>query len=306
VSAVVTALRHAGVRAPAVTIKVQREPFERRGARAEAFADGTRFAKERLWHVELSFLESIAGPLVIGDGRFLGLGLLAPVTDDAPGCFAFEVSGDDTKRVDGMELARALRRAVMSRVQLQFGRRPLGRFFSGHEEDGAPARSNHLAYHWDPAHHRLLIIAPHVLDHRQPNGEETKELQVLATALDGFVELIAGRAGRYSLKRSDPNEADSYLVRGKEWRSVCPYLVTRHNSKTSTAEMLAEDVRTECMRRGLPPPSVKVLRTRGVSGRGLEGFVSLSFPIAIEGPLVLGRTRYLGGGLFAHVETPSS
>jgi hypothetical protein len=44
------ALRHAGIVAPAQTIRVQREPFESRGQRAETFASGTRFAKERLWH----------------------------------------------------------------------------------------------------------------------------------------------------------------------------------------------------------------------------------------------------------------
>lgn len=45
------ALRHARIDAPVDTIRVQREPFAANGARAEAFAQGTRFAKERLWHV---------------------------------------------------------------------------------------------------------------------------------------------------------------------------------------------------------------------------------------------------------------
>jgi CRISPR-associated protein Csb2 len=46
------AMRHAGVRASAVEVRVQREPFEARGRAAEVFADGTRFPKDRLWHVE--------------------------------------------------------------------------------------------------------------------------------------------------------------------------------------------------------------------------------------------------------------
>jgi CRISPR-associated protein Csb2 len=54
-SAVRQALRHAQVDALAETIRVQREPFEAKGARAEAFAEGSRFAKERLWHVEIAF-----------------------------------------------------------------------------------------------------------------------------------------------------------------------------------------------------------------------------------------------------------
>jgi CRISPR-associated protein Csb2 len=76
--AVLTALRHAGVIAEVREIIVQREPFQGHGERAEAFAPGSRFSKERLWHVALKFAEPVRGPLVLGDGRFLGLGVLAP------------------------------------------------------------------------------------------------------------------------------------------------------------------------------------------------------------------------------------
>ena len=62
-----------------VTIRVQREPFEANGERVETFSPGTRFSKERLWHVEVVFQEPVSGPLVIGDGRYTGLGILAPV-----------------------------------------------------------------------------------------------------------------------------------------------------------------------------------------------------------------------------------
>ncbi len=80
-AAVVEALRFAQIRTWAESIRVQREPFESNGERVEAFAPGTRFAKERLWHVEITFREPITGPLVIGDGRFLGLGIMAPVQE---------------------------------------------------------------------------------------------------------------------------------------------------------------------------------------------------------------------------------
>jgi CRISPR-associated protein Csb2 len=78
-AAVSQALRHAGVRTGVEAIRVQREPFEAHGARVETFAGGTRFAKERLWHVEIAFQAPVSGPLVIGDGRFLGLGVMAPL-----------------------------------------------------------------------------------------------------------------------------------------------------------------------------------------------------------------------------------
>jgi CRISPR-associated protein Csb2 len=76
--AVLTALRHAGVNAEVRAIIVQREPFQSHGERAEAFAPGSRFSKERLWHVAVKFAEPVRGPLVFGDGRFLGLGSFAP------------------------------------------------------------------------------------------------------------------------------------------------------------------------------------------------------------------------------------
>jgi CRISPR-associated protein Csb2 len=78
VRAVHSALRHAGVRAVAIGVRVQREPFTSRGSRVEAFAEGTRFTKERLWHVEIELDREVPGPLVIGDGRFLGLGVMLP------------------------------------------------------------------------------------------------------------------------------------------------------------------------------------------------------------------------------------
>lgn len=79
--AVVQALRHADVRARPTDIRVQREPFQRRGVMAERFADGSRFSKHALWHVELGFADAIPGPLVIGDGRFCGLGVMAPAME---------------------------------------------------------------------------------------------------------------------------------------------------------------------------------------------------------------------------------
>ncbi len=78
-AAVCQALHHAGVRLRPEVIRVQREPFEASGERVETFAEGTRFSKHRLWHVEVEFHDGIPGPLVIGDGRFLGLGIMAPV-----------------------------------------------------------------------------------------------------------------------------------------------------------------------------------------------------------------------------------
>jgi CRISPR-associated protein Csb2 len=321
VAAVHVALRHAGVRGTAIGARVQREPFEARGARVESFAEGTRFAKERLWHVELELDRPVEGPLVIGDGRFLGLGVMAPVTEPwtpkervkrvdrrapviAPpanrsGLFGLAVEGD--AKDDSVALARALRRAVMACAQAELGAAPPGRFFSGHEESGAKARADHathLSFQWDPARRRLLVISPHWLDRREPSWEERRRIEILDRALAKLLELRAGSAGRFALRLQSIATEDPLLVVARSWTSVTPYAVTRHENALAS-EVLVEDMIVECYRRGLPRPAVTVLEARGVPGRGLEGRVRLDFAVAVSGPIILGRTRYLGGGLFA-------
>lgn len=302
-AAVRSALRHAGIRAAVVDVRVQREPFQARGSRAEAFAAGTRFAKERLWHVEIELDEAIRGPVVIGDGRFLGLGVMVPEDDHDDGVFAFAAT-TSTEQADHELVARALRRAIMARAQAEIGTRPLGRFFSGHEDDGVPARSarsNHLAVQWDADRRRLLIVAPHALDRRMPTSDERAALHVLARALEGFTMLRAGRAGLYELVRCSASQAREYARHARAWISASPYSVTRHSKSGSAAAALTSDVTAECARRNLPHPAVTVLSAHGARGHGLEGALRLDFDVAVAGPIVLGRTRHLGGGLFVPV-----
>ena len=300
VGAVCTALRHAGVCAAPLSVRVQREPFDIKGLRAEVFGRPPRFPKERLWHVEIAFPRAIEGPLVLGDGRFLGLGVMAPAAA-ATDVHAFRILAGSAQNVDPEGVARALRRAVMSRVQDRRPGRELDRFFTGHEGDGSPARtesSSHLAYHFDPHRLRLLLFAPHRLDRRDPTGHERSQLEQLAAALDGLHMLRAGAAGLLSLVREEVPDDDLLLGASRCWTSLPPYLVTRHARATTPEAVLREDVERECTRRGLPAPSVEVVRCQGVARRGLTGQVRLTFATAVRGPVVLGRTRYLGGGLF--------
>ena len=177
------ALRHAGVAALAQSVRVQREPFEAKGQRAEHFAMGTRFAKERLWHIEIAFAEPASGPLILGDGRYLGLGLMKPVRR-TEGVLAFAIVDGLAGQPDHHELSRALRRAVMARVQEQLGSRTtLPVFFSGHEPNGAPAGSGgheHLAFAFDAARKRLILLAPHILERREARPAEREHLLNLA------------------------------------------------------------------------------------------------------------------------------
>jgi CRISPR-associated protein Csb2 len=302
-SAVRQALHHAGIDAPAQAIRVQREPFEGKGRRAEAFAKETRFVKERLWHVEVAFAQAIRGPLLIGDGRYLGLGLMAPVRR-TQGIFAFAIMDGLSDLAEPLALARALRRAVMARVQEKMGRETLPAFFTGHAEDGTPlrpGRHEHLAFIFDTLRKRLLIVAPHILARRDASkAEREKYLPLLEDAVAGFEELRAGAAGILVLAPTLIEQPDDPLFAPSPiWKSVTRYRVTRHAKLRDAGAALAADILAECLREGFPPPRIEVAETFGRPGLGLFGHAQLTFRTAVAGPLILGRDRHLGGGLFA-------
>jgi CRISPR-associated protein Csb2 len=302
-ASVVQALRHADVSASAVnSIRLQREPFDAAGARVEHFAEGTRFEKERLWHVEITFAAPLSGPLVIGDGRFLGLGVMAPLPT-VPGVHMFAVESGLVQAPDSIDLARAFRRAVMARVQTVLGDTvTLPPFFTGHEINGAPARSEndpHLFFLFVPDSSRLMVISPHLVERREPKETERKHLYVLDEALSGFGELRAGYMGCLRLRASSiASDTDPLFSVSRVWESVTPYTVTRHTKKGSATEALSADLCAECYRRGLPKPVVIPGELRGIPGTGLSGAARLAFPVPVQGPLILGKNRYLGGGLF--------
>lgn len=293
--AVLQALRHAGWREKVVGMRAQREPFTARGERAEAFAGGTRFSKHQLWHVEIEFAEAVSGPLMLGNGRYSGLGLMAPV-QQAEGVLAFSIVDGLAAEAEPFHLARALRRAVMARVRDIMGLRDrdaLPMFFCGHEIDGSAARSGghtHLAFVPDLARQRLLVIAPHLMEHRKPSKDECENLKMLTRALAGLNELHAGRAGRLALKHVEITpDADPLFAASKEWATATPYAPTRH-AKRNGRDSLYTDVVQEAQRRRLPVP----LAVKGKSTNLL-----LRFKVAVTGPVLLGKTMHFGGGLFA-------
>ncbi len=290
--AVMQALRHAGLREKVVGILVQREPFDARGERAETFATGTRFSKHQLWHAEIQFAEAVSGPLLLGNGRYGGLGLMAPVQQVA-GVLAFRIVDGMAADAEPLQLARALRRAVMTRVQDEMGpRKKPPVFFTGHEADGSTARRGahaHLAFVPDLARQRLLVIAPHLIEHRDPFKNERDHLRMLVRALAGLTELRAGRAGKLGLIRLEINpDADPLFATPEVWAAVTPYTPTRH-AKRNGSDSLHEDVLREVRRRQLPGP-------QAVEAKGAD--VLLRFRVAVRGPVLLGKTIHFGGGLF--------
>lgn len=290
---VAQALRHAGIRQRITNVRIQREPFVGRGQRAEAFAAGSRFSVHQLRHLEIEFAEPASGPLVLGNGRYAGLGLMAPVRQ-VEGVFSFSILDGLAEKPEPMELARAMRRAVMARVQDVLGKREtLPMFFTGHEDDGATARRGghaHLAFVPDLVRRRLLVIAPHVIEHRQPSREEERHLSTLQQALTGLDELRAGRNGRMRLNAAPVDaDTDPLFAASAVWTMATPYTATRH-AKRNGADSFQEDVLREVQRRKLPRP----LAVEGGSRNGLL----LKFGVAVPGPVLLGKNLHYGGGLF--------
>lgn len=304
---VLQALRHAGISTPVDAIRVQREPFEGRGARAEAFAEGTRFAKERLWHLEIAFAKEVRGPLIIGDGRYLGLGLLAPASDAWRDVLTFRVPRESAIPTgDGPALVHAARRALMSLSRNRDGRVP--RLFSGHEPDGGRAASGGHEHVFlvaddhdkDGLIDRLIVAAPWACDRlTEPERGARGTFEVVVSRLE---ILRAGRLGVIALCRPLPPASDDPLIGpSRVWESRTPYRPTRHASRgKNPAVALVRDLADECVRRGFPRPEIEVLEfSAGPNGGGVAARARLSFAAAIRGPLLLGRDSHRGGGLFS-------
>lgn len=295
-SAVVTALRHAGVLAQVASIRVQREPFAGRGARAEHFAGDARFPGEAKWHVEVGFAEAVRGPLLLGNGRFVGLGLMRPAADGrCEDILAFKIEAG-LAQADAAEVALALRRAVLARAGDD-----APPFITGHDPAGGPlreGRTTHVAHVADLERSRLLIVPPHRIDHRPAERADDDAVAVLRAAMAGFSELRAGPAGRLTLRPVLLFPDDPLLRASCHWESVTPYRVTRHPKGRTAEEILVEDVSRELRHRNLPQAEVTVLTAKVGQGGGISGHVRLNFAAAVEGPILLGRSRQKGGGLF--------
>ena len=305
---VMQALRHAGQRLQPMAIRVQREPFQRRGARAEQFAPGSRFPAQALWHVELRFAETVQGPLVIGDGRFCGLGVMVPTTDFRD-VWAYPLP-DDVAVVDRKALLHALRRALMSLARDETGR--VDRLFSGHEADGSPDRAafhGHVFLLADAGSGRrdsigrLVVAAPWAVAKGARSGRVLRE-QFERVVLR-LRDLKAGRAGKFAGLRAVPlEEGDPLIGPSVLWQSETEYVTTRNWKKNEDPVTLVRtDVLAELHRRGLPRAcGIEVLDVRvGPRGGRPSAKLEIRFAKAVTGPVLLGRDSHRGGGMFRAV-----
>ena len=302
VGAVLQALRRAGVRNRPTQVVVRRTPLQLRGQPAATFAAGTRFAKRSMWHVELQFATDVAGPLILGDGRFLGLGLMVPVPlrDDVVG---YALPSRSVARSDAPALLRSLRRALMAVARNDLG--GVDRLFSGHETDGRAAgtgRHGHVFLAADVDGKwvaKLVVAAPWTVDRStRPSARKRRLFDAVTRQL---TELRAGTYGCFSLQPMPLDDDDLITAPARTWRSATPYLATRNVKKgADAAAAVTQDVFTECRRRGLPAPvtvSVAGVST-GPSGDQAAADVEIAFATAVSGPILLGRSSHRGGGLF--------
>ena len=303
--AVRLALRHARIVTPPADVNVQREPFDMTGERAESFAAGTRFPADAMWHARIQFTEPVAGPLLLGDGRYLGLGLMLP-DERVPGVLAFRIAEGLAEAADPLVVARAARRAMMARAQECLPRgRALPLYVSGHEGSGGGARDGahrHIAVFADLRRRRLLYVAPSRLHRGEPDWREfSADHAFVENALAGMRVLRAGTAGSLILAPMLVDaETDPLFAAARRWESVTEYRVARHRRRLTDEEALRADVAAELRRIGWPmAEDIFVQEVRRGRRGGLSGRVRLSFTVAHPGPLAIGRTAHKGGGLFA-------
>ena len=310
--AVVQALRHAGVTVPVESIRVQREPFDRNGARAEEFAMPERFVARGLHHVEIAFAQAVRGPLVIGNGRYLGLGLMAPQKDILHDVLAFSIAPEtNIATANAAPLLHAVRRALMALARYDNDNGHVPRLFSGHEREGAPARSgghDHIFLAADDADgdgriDRLIVAAPWACDRTTKGRREDRACFERVAR-----KLIHVRAGKLGVLNLGPAHAlaasDPLIGPARAWESCTTYRPTRHAGRGKGPDAaVVSDVIAECERRGLPKPEVELLElSAGPNGGSLAARVRLRFAMAVAGPIMLGRDSHKGGGLFATVD----
>jgi CRISPR-associated protein Csb2 len=301
-SAVVQALRHAGISARTSVVRVQREPFAANGARAEAFAPATRFAKEQLWHAQIEFSEAVRGPLVIGDGRYLGLGLLAPVKEASLEVAVFALPARVCVSIGDREhLLRAVRRALMALSRRPDGTVPV--LFSGHEADGSPASSGHHRHVFLAAADlegggfvdRVIVAAPWSCDRSVQPGRG--EAALFDRVVSSFTFLRAGRLGAFDLQIAGAES--SLFGPSRSWESHTAYRPSRHAGRgKEAASALLHEIAVECGRRGLAKPSAEILQISVGPKGSVAARLRLQFAVAVPGPLLLGRNSHQGGGLF--------
>ncbi len=322
------ALAHASVGGVA-GYQLRREPFDQHQPRADASwrLPPSKADPRRIWlagrprvHAQITFDKARSGPILIGDGRFLGLGLFSAATSETPGWpevarYRLDVRGrprvEQTVRVGDV-----LRQALMS------GGFPPSEL-SGHDDLG-PLR--------DPAHCHAFFLPEDadgdgLIDHltvysRLGFSDEGLERLRRLSRLWWRIR-HSGRQTEVALHLQEVGSPTAVpgLQRlvgpSRIWRSATPYFRPRFSKKrdfqTGLAVVIREQIRREWSLRfpDITVPDVELLKGREFSkfesvrvdrerfaADTAGSFLQLRFDRPIEGPIALGRSCHFGLGLF--------
>ncbi|HTT78347.1 MAG TPA: type I-U CRISPR-associated protein Csb2 [Stellaceae bacterium] len=325
------ALTHAGLDGIA-GFRLRREPFDPHQPRADAAwrlpvgADkGSRvwlFGRPKV-HAEITFDEAQAGPVLVGDGRFLGLGLFQAVAGETPGrpeVARYRLGARGRPPVEKtVRIADVLRRALMSG-----GFPPLE--LAGHDRNGASR---------DPAHGHAFFLPEDadgdgLIDYLTVycrlgfSDEALERLHQLRRLWwrDGQAPTRQGEV-TLSLEAVAAPEAFPGLRRligpSRVWHSITPYFRPRFRKKRDidmailTCEQIRREWSLRFSREELPDveplngsqfSKFEAIRTeRDLHAADRDGsFLKLRFSRQVMGPIALGRAAHFGLGLFVAEE----
>ena len=321
------ALIHAGLTG-VTEFRLRQEPFDPHQPRANAdwrlpvSAGGEKRAwlsNRPLVHAEVTFDKPQNGPVLIGDGRFLGLGLFRAVMDEMPNmpeAARYRLGPNGRPRVEETILiADVLRRALMS------GGIPPSEL-TGHDGQGSSR---------DPTHRHAFFLpedadSDGLIDHLTVYcrfGFSDHALQRLRSLQRLWWKNRRDPAQSYELTLSLPEIGPPATIPGirhligpgRVWRSATPYLRPRFPKKrdTDATSLAHEQICREWSLRfpGEVLPDVCELDAR--QSRTFEtvrtdrdrfspdkrgSLLQLKFSVPITGPVVLGRSSHFGLGLF--------
>lgn len=236
-----------------------------------------------------------------------------------------KVEGPDMPALAASAVAAALYREVLRLWNDVDGLTLSGRIpeeVSGHDETGQPSQRPHVAWVALPAvgHPRsdghllgLGVALPKALrgEVRQRLWRVLSVLKVVRLRPGPWKVEFIGRALRSDLPS---NLLSSRWTRpSRVWASVTPVILDRHPKEPFGPEAEAI-VRRACERAGFPPPEVVALRPTSLVPGAPQARVFPTYPPGsgsvrvhallvfdepVAGPLLVGRGRYRGFGLFA-------
>jgi CRISPR-associated protein Csb2 len=205
--------------------------------------------------------------------------------------------------VERQSLLRALRRALMALARDENGR--VDRLFSGHEPDGGPARSGRHDHVFLACEDRdqdgmidhILVVALWRADRNSPQDRRRSER--FDTVASGLAVVRAGELGLIGLSPpATPARGDAIFTRSRAWITKVPFTPDRHPRREETTAAVVRELIAACIHRGFPRPVVEVTDLIEGPRGGIRAHARLTFPIAVEGPIML------GGGLFMAVHFP--